>query len=344
MARSYNSVAAVADGILRFRHARGRAGPHVTLVGGVHGNERIGVDVLDALRRAMFHVDPWPARGWPTITNGSVTLAYGNPAAIRVGKRGSASHQDLNRCFTTKLLQQQDRESLLYEERRARALAANTGASDVMIDVHSTNKPSLPFLRVAGHPQGVPPHVQRFCRWLPGDILLHDPHYLLADGRVALTDEYVGANGGIGICYESGLATDYTPATVEQLGNALWDILEHELNVVEFRRPTAADPATMGAAPPVGQRRVYEIKQVLKLTADGFEWADGVGNANFELVPAGRPIGYVQGQAVTVNYHAYLVFPKVKSLWKVGSYVNLQLSGLSMLSLRPLVWLAQCVQ
>jgi hypothetical protein len=55
------------------------------------------------------------------------------------------------------------------------------------------------------------------------------------------------------------------------------------------------------------------------LTEKGFRWAEGVGDENFQFVPAKTPIGYVEDGDFTVNYDSYIVFPKIPSLWKIGS-------------------------
>lgn len=107
---------------------------------------------------------------------------------------------------------------------------------DVCIDLHATNKPSVPFVRIAGEvtseherlvtlslrtglnlslsprtPSPPPtlkpvPHLPQM-RWLGAPVLLGDPGFTLA-GEVCTTDEYVGSHGGVGICFETGHADD----------------------------------------------------------------------------------------------------------------------------------------
>jgi hypothetical protein len=66
-------------------------------------------------------------------------------------------------------------------------------------------------------------------------------------------------------------------------------------------------------------RKAQDEFQVFKLTEKGFRWAEGVGDENFQFVPAKTPIGYVEDGDFTVNYDSYIVFPKIPSLWKIGS-------------------------
>lgn len=370
MARSTtNAFAQLQQGVYRFTaaHAGTAAGPHVSIVGGVHGNERIGVKVLDALRLALLHVSPLRttsgAHVLPTLTQGSVTLVYGNPAAIRVGKRGSSPHADLNRCFPVDVLSPlaSSSPSLSYEQRRARELAPIFASSDVMLDVHSTNKPSEPFVRIAGNPV-IPAKLSQIIERLPCEILLHDPKYLLADGQVALTDEYVGANGGLGVCYESGVASDLSEEKVSAIITSILQILQHDTQSIV---PFASEESIAS----ISQKHIvkYEITQVFKLTERGFRWADGVGDTNFQRVPARQPIGFIgtNGESsaapFAVDYDAHIVFPKVPALWKVGAYVQIAIKCrdcmvamrsalilmfvclVSILCYRPLGWLTRRV-
>jgi len=54
----------------------GSGSPHVMILGGVHGNELVGIEVV----HRMLDVN---------VKCGTLTLALGNPAAIAKGTRGS---------------------------------------------------------------------------------------------------------------------------------------------------------------------------------------------------------------------------------------------------------------
>ncbi|KAK1947442.1 putative aspartoacylase [Phytophthora citrophthora] len=315
------------EGVYRFSRAgSSSSGPNVTLVGGVHGNERIGVKVLDVLRVALLGTAPLSTANnlFPRITQGSVTLVYGNPKAIHIGTRGSEPHADLNRCFPRDLLDMP--ESTLgsdYERRRAKELAPLFASSDLLVDLHSTNKPSPPFVRLSGYNK-VPSQLLELSGRLPTNMLLLDPKYLIGDGNVALTDEFVGVHGGMGICYESGLASDLSQEKIDSITRSVLQILHHDMKVIEFvdadGHIRVSDNVNLNedeAASDTTSRDAYEITQVFKLTSSGFRWADGVGEENFQLVPAGQPIGFVGSEPFTVTYDSHIVFPKIPSLWKV---------------------------
>ncbi|ETL80937.1 hypothetical protein L917_18616 [Phytophthora nicotianae] len=315
-------------GVIRFSRVGAGAGPTVTLVGGVHGNERIGVEVLDALRLALLRAAPLSTANnlFPRITRGSVTLVYGNPRAQRIGKRGSEPHADLNRCFPRDLLEIPEQElDSNYEQRRAKELAPLFAASDLLVDLHSTNKPSPPFVRLSGYDK-VPAQLMRISGRLPTKMLLLDPKHLIGDGNVALTDEFVGVHGGMGICYESGLASDLSQTKIDSITRSILQILHHDMEAIEFvdadgqiRSSENVRLDEVQESVQLSARDAYEITEVFKLTSNGFRWADGVGDENFQCIPAGKPIGFIEREPFTVNYDSHVVFPKIQSLWKIDA-------------------------
>ncbi|KAF0690566.1 Aste57867_18053 [Aphanomyces stellatus] len=267
-------------------------GKHVTILGGVHGNELTGVQVVEQLKASC-----------PPLLVGTLTLILGNPKAIEINERGSAPHADLNRHFTIDLFNKPSSDAT-YEELRAKEIAPYLQNSDLVLDLHATNKPSVPFLKVAGQLSSL--HYNVF-RWFPCDTILHDPSFLLA-GKVALTDEYTGFYGGVGMIYESGLASDVS--RVPELHRSVLHILSTELSVIEHNNDLTPTP----------QRNVFEVTEVFRLPPSGFQWSCDRGGRNFDCVPPHAPIGvFGDGRVLQVPYESYIVFPKVPSLWKLGS-------------------------
>ncbi|ETV91807.1 hypothetical protein, variant 2 [Aphanomyces invadans] len=212
-------------------------GKHVTVLGGVHGNELTGV-----------HVVEWLKKRCPPLLSGTLTLILGNPKAIELNQRGSAPHADLNRCFTMSVLDSSSTDSSQpYEQARAREIAPFLQQSDLVLDLHATNKPSEPFLKMAGP---LTPQHYAVGRWFPCNVLLHDPLYILAGG-IALTDEYTGAHGGVGMIFESGIAGDTSRA--ELVFESVIRILANEMSMV------AGPPVHAAPTPP---NTVFEITEV----------------------------------------------------------------------------------
>ncbi|RLN95365.1 hypothetical protein BBJ28_00005480, partial [Nothophytophthora sp. Chile5] len=160
---------------------------------------------------------------------------------------------------------------------------------------------------------------------LPTRMLLLDPKHLIGDGSVALTDEFVGIHGGMGVCYESGIASDLSQSKVDSITRSVLQILQLDMQSMAFvdamGQPRVSDSISLPATD-MAKRDVYEITQVFKLTESGFRWADGVGEENFQRIPAGQPIGFIgsgESQPFAVGYDAHIVFPKIPALWKIGS-------------------------
>jgi len=189
----------------------GRAVRRVCVMGGVHGNEMLGVALVRRLAEEM-------RKGWWAFEGKAWTelvLVEGNPRAIEIGSRGSSPHADLNRHFSSDLFERNDVKKVrwrarngLYEEIRAAELAPLLQNSDDLIDIHATNKPSEPFVRIGGY---CGPQQLELASWFanlssqPGKRmkLLIDPNYVLG-GRICATDEFVNAFGGTGVCLETG--------------------------------------------------------------------------------------------------------------------------------------------
>ncbi len=169
--------------------------------------------------------------------------------------------------------------------------------------------------------------------WLPCNIVVFDPHLCLA-GQVALVDEYVGSKGGIGICFETGQAQDLQ--LVDKLTDSIWnDLFHHELNL--FSISTGNDTKKM-KEPPAKKDQSYEIFQTLVYegmhldvgqessndVAQAFQWAANHGQENFEFFSQGQEIGRFGlglDHILIAPEDCYLLFPKIKALWKKGRYV-----------------------
>lgn len=322
--------------------ARGiwRAGsgrPRVAVLGGVHGNERTGVEVLKRLVQGLGVAPAHRDLAEPVGQGrGELTLAIANPDAVELDAR--FIDVDLNRCFG-ELLGAGSGSSL--EQRRARELADHLCGLDVLLDLHATNKPSEPFARLPGPICGrfLSRCERLFLSELPSRCrtVLWDPEEIIAGG--AMTDEFAlresggSSGGGAYICYESGLASDTgaVPATED----AVYACLERTGVLPRLPRDPAAahdesfpDEGVSAGQLPSRDWRHFQITEVFSLDERGFEWTNGCGQENFDLVPGGtvygrRPDG---GEELVAPEDSYMVFPKVESLWALG---------------RPLGWLAR---
>lgn len=101
-------------------------GKTLTIFAGVHGNEKVGVNVLEKLINTL------------EVSAGKVYLVFANPSAIKKNVR--QINKNLNRCFI------KNNYGSSSEDARARELMKILDESDALIDLHaSNNKNSTPF-------------------------------------------------------------------------------------------------------------------------------------------------------------------------------------------------------
>jgi len=215
--------------------------------------------------------------------------------------RYTAGGNDLNRLFNPNLLKKNPRS---YEEKRAREIAKVLRAVQISIDIHATNKPSLPFLACLASPRHA--HIYR---WFEADRVLTDPHQILGGMRVT-TDEYVDELGGVGMCYETGWAEDMdqVPRTI----TSLLDILRDQRMIKDGIVPK----------PSKKKKKIFELTERLDLTKAGFRYAPGVGTSSFQKLKTGTIIGYVGERPILAKENEVIVFPKLPNSWKIGQPVG----------------------
>lgn len=255
------------------------------LLGGVHGNELTGIEVVRSLIRSFDD-------GTLQLTAGTLTLALGNPEAIRLGSRATAPYADLNRSFAPQRLAR----PATYEERRAAELAPFIASADVLIDIHATNKPSRPFVVATAHDARRAALAARFAC----DDFLVAPDAVIG----GTTDGWISAHGGIGLGYESGLADDTSKVATTR--SAVLDVLA-DLGLLARRHP-----ARMHA------QRVTTLDRAVMFTGASFAFAAGKGLASFEPFRRGEVIAVMDGAPVTAPYDGLLMFPKPDRLRHPG--------------------------
>lgn len=264
----------------------GISGPRLMVLGGVHGNELTGIAVVRHLMRAFEE------KGL-ALKRGSLLLALGNLRAIERHARGSVPHADMNRVFTKEKIESPGS----YEEFRASELAPHMASADVMIDIHSTNKPSRPFV-VARDDR---PARKRLASCFPADDFLVSPPEIIG----GTTDIWVTMHGGYGIGYESGLATDATkvPETVSGVLGAL----------VELGMIDADD------VPAPRAQRTVRLTEAFIMPEGEFSFATGRGEGSFEAFLEGDVLAFADGAEVRAPHDGVMMFPKLPEHRKPGS-------------------------
>jgi len=265
-------------------------GPRLVILGGVHGDEKTGIEVVNKLH-AIFET------GQERLSRGTLILILGNEEAIRMNKRGTSPEHNLNRMFTEQHLFGPVLD--FYESFRAHELAPLLQSADISIDIHSTSVPSRPFI-----PCAFTPRHENVYRWFDADLVLTDPDYILG-GERSTTDEYVASCGGTGICFETGFAGDTSrlPAVLESTLNILAD--QGMISRSRIR------------APPEPAYKVYRLTKKILLTDEGFHYA-GTFPMPFQEVKQGEIIGYHGTRPERAEDDGVIAFPKAPEQWHVG--------------------------
>lgn len=274
----------------------GKEGKRIMILGGVHGFERTGIILVEKMID-MFQKDEI------NLLKGSVILALGNEPAIELNQRWVKPGDDLNRFFSKERLENLSDNS--YESNRARKLAeVMKEEADVLIDIHSTNTPSRPFLACENEPEHYGIH-----KWFNADTVITDPEYILSDGFYSTTDEYMNACGGIGICFETGYGVDTSAVdkVLESVLSILVDqgMIEYNLNIDN-----------------ITDRDVYRMYARIDLTKEGFRYKKGFGKGDFESVEKGQIIGFHGEKALESPISGIILLQRPEDMWHVGEPVG----------------------
>jgi succinylglutamate desuccinylase len=249
-------------------------GPAVTILGGTHGNETIGVEVVEELLKKALNEG---------VKGGSLNLGVANPQAYLHNTRGF--HGDLNRCFGENPNPFDDS----YPWQRAKSLKPMLQQSDVLFDLHATIKPSDPFLVVAD----VNHQLAHCLSFLGLQTVLTGKGLLSPSGEAICTDNFVAKHGGLGVTIESGWLEDPETAKVQQgLLSAL-----HQLGI--FHCPDQ-----------VAEETKLEIFDCYQCVPAGHEFQFLQEWKNFEAIAAGQALATQGGITLAPSEDSLVVFPK----------------------------------
>jgi len=220
----------------------------------------------------------------------------GNLKAMEINQRWSGDHRDLNRQFYNERIESEPDGT--YEDSRMREMLPILKESDISLDIHSANKPCEPFLCSASSAKH-----DLVTRWFKAKKIVTDPNYVLG-GQAVATDEYVDLQGGVGVCYETGLATD-----TSRIDEVIVDIL----NVLRDQG-MINDGVVL---PDITQNETYELVEAIVLTEDGFEYK--IEGGSFTPFVAGEIVGiHGDGKEIKPDFDGVIIFPKPKDHWVSG--------------------------
>ncbi|MYN04632.1 succinylglutamate desuccinylase [Pseudoduganella sp. DS3] len=284
-------------------------GRRLIVTGAVHGNETCGTK---AILRVMEQLD----KGELQITNGSVTFVpITNPLAYQKGVR--SGDRNLNR----NLFPNQNPQD--FEDRIANWLCPLLGQHEILLDLHSFNAQSQPFVMVG--PRNNDGTLQPFQheaeeramarilgvqRFVDGWMAtygagvarrLRDDSELQTVLKYGVgTTEYMRSTGGMALTLECGQHAD--PQAPDVAYRAIMNTLAH-FGLIEAPKPV---PIALDDMEYLSMVEVHD-----KLDAgDAFSrtWS------SFDRLKAGDEIGRrADGSAVLAPFDAYMLFPDVNA-------------------------------
>jgi predicted deacylase len=290
-------------------------GPNTCVFGGVHGDETIGVAVVERLRE-YFGLEGAPYGVYKSneVVRGNLFLGIGNPVAVSQKTRAAGKGPDLNRSFSQKELDRMPFDHDRYDLTRARELMPLFRKTDFLFDIHSTSSKSVPFVCMGNDS----PLHREFYQLIPAQYVLTDPDTILPkdSGRDELgtTDYAVNVYGGSAWSerqygYRRGIAMAYESGQADELHK------EKEVMHAAFRFMKRAGTIDNlpGFVLPHTQRdqRVFKLSAIIHAQHNGFKFLEHM-REGWQLVKQGDKLGVYPA----VNTYEYiqhggmLLFPK----------------------------------
>lgn len=252
--------------------------PHIGILGGVHGNERCGVEVIRRLERDV-------ADGRIAPTAGTWVLIEGNPAAIEEGRRFTRGGADLNRLFDLSFVDELPRERWSPEHARAHVLEPLLADLDALLDLHSATSPTPPFAIINDVPRAA-----ELSRQLGFGFVTHGwaaPGLLMDKVTIGIMQRVDRP----AVSVECGPHDD--PGTVD----AAWDC------ALAFLRASAV----LDGAPPSGEPTFLEVVEIISRPSEGFRFTRPLHG--LERIEAGEVIARDRIAELRVREPCYVLMP-----------------------------------
>lgn len=287
-------------------HLQGtQPGPRVVLMGGTHGDELTGAELIRFILKAYDLLNSKPCiKECPDIT-GDLFLAFGNPEAmLRRSRNATGGSRDLNRCFTPLQIGAEKSSNDSLDVERARELAPLLAAADFLFDIHATSTEVAPFVCFGNDS---PAHRALYGQ-IPVEFVLTDPDIHLSrpagiDG-LGTTDSWTNTHGGIALCYETGHE------------NAVQDVPKHLLTILKLLElcglATPDFTAKVKKANGIATQHVFKLVhcELVDKTKKSFVYAPGIENGMWMSFIEGSLVGtYDDGTEVRFPKAGLLLFP-----------------------------------
>ncbi len=285
-------------------------GPAVCILGGVHGDELAGIEIVKKLLE-YFGLSQKESGVYPDYrVLGKIILGFGNMDAIEKGVRSMSSPLDLNRMFQEKFLDTEISDSDTLELKRARELAPLLSEVDYLVDLHATSSPSPAFIVTSCADVD---KLREVSRSVPADYILLDYEDIYASylglEKNGSTDEYVNrfSESGIGFCYETGFNED-----LSVVDNGFKTVLRYfsDVGVMDINDRSNDEKESI--------KSVFDLSDIVVAKENIFIYEKGMGKGWQEVV-SGQIVGrYGSGDVEIVKNSGMYLFPTGEDRIKKG--------------------------
>lgn len=255
-------------------------GPKTVLSGGIHGNEKAGIHVVNQLVQDIQQGQFLPP--------GELLLILGNLEAMAANVR--EVRHNMNRLFGKigrQVGTEQDRVDLIKK-----MIAKYMPRPDRHFDLHSTIKPSLPFAVLPQYAAELPEGIEELYALLERlqiGILLYGPGFFGPGGDHTMMDTYLNqVHGAKAMTVEAGSIDD--DSGKENLYQGMKGVLMGGKSQGKARVP----------------KIWYGKRPVMKAT-DQFKFTHPWGN--FSPLPEGQPFAQDGGKIWHAGVNEHIVFP-----------------------------------
>ena len=258
-------------------------GPHTVISGGIHGNERTGVEVIQYLQSHLR----------PCDVQGTITLLFGNPKAY--GKNVRYIDTDLNRLWSPdwiKYLKAKKTSELNIEKSRMLELLPHLQKVDHLLDLHETIQPSQPFI----YCEGTIKHLQMAQGFQTPYIFF--PSQSEDMTITASFDNFGDHQGGIGLTYEMGWLEDKKSIA------PLISKIQHYLTLTG----NLSNNSPLLAGTQGGNTEYLMIYEEVIAPSDDFQFIQPYHN--FDPLPKGKIWAICGDQSFKTNRDSWIIFPK----------------------------------
>ncbi len=260
------------------------AGPTVAIIGALHGDETVGAKVITKLTENLNSAN----------VCGEVFLILGNPKAYQAGAR--FLEKDMNRLFGLKFKAD---EGLCYEEKRALELAGVLENVDYLVDIHSTGKPSVPFVYCENSEK----HFE-LAGIFETEFVVTASEDFRPDEMMSSADNFVDNHGGVGLTFETGWQEDLS--VVDQT-------LE---KIIGFLKVVGALTVAKNNNIECSKSKALKIYNSVKVDSTNFEFTEDF--KNFYFLKKGGKVS----ENFIVDEDCYIIFPKKKfEIGKTACYL-----------------------